>query len=105
LLHKLNKINSFETARKILKDWGIALNLRKIERLTYVFGRRGVNQRDIKVAQGQRGEIKPGNVLKDKRVVISADGGRTKIRLTEEGKLNPKTKRKSYKTELNFLNC
>jgi hypothetical protein len=68
--------HSFETARKILKDWGIDINLRRIERLTYVFGRRGVNQRDIKVAQCQRGEIKPDNLLKDKRVVISADGGR-----------------------------
>jgi hypothetical protein len=74
--------HSFETARKILKDWGIDINLRRIERLTYVFGRGGVNQRDIQVNQCQRGEIKPSNLLKDKRVVISADGGRTKIRLT-----------------------
>lgn len=91
--------HSFETARKILKDWGIDINLRRIERLTYVFGRGGVNQRDIQVNQCQRGEIKPSNLLKDKRVVISADGGRTKIRLTEEGKLNPNTNRKSYKTD------
>jgi hypothetical protein len=91
--------HSFETARQVLKDWGIDINIRRIERLTYVFCRYGINQRDIKVNQCQRGEMKPSHVLKDKRVVISVDGGRTKIRLPEEGKLNLKTNRKSYKTD------
>jgi hypothetical protein len=49
--------HSFETAREILKNWGLKISLRRLERLTYVFGRRGLNQRNIKVNRSRRGEI------------------------------------------------
>jgi hypothetical protein len=37
--------------------------------------------------------------LKDKKVVISVDGGRTRVRIYQQKKLNPKTKRKKYTGE------
>jgi hypothetical protein len=37
--------------------------------------------------------------LKDKRVIISVDGGRTRVRIDKNEKPNPKTKRKKYTGE------
>ena len=40
-----------------------------------------------------------GKVLKDQRVVISDEVGRSKIRINKKGKLNPKTNRRGYHGE------
>ncbi len=46
--------------------------------------------------QLQQGTLPTGSVLKDKRVVISVDGGRTRLRINKKGKRNPKTHRHGY---------
>lgn len=72
---------SFEAARTTLIDWGINISLKRIERLTYYFGKIGINLRQSKLTSLALGSLATSNVLKDQRVVIAVDGGRTFIYL------------------------
>ena len=78
---------------------GITVSLKRIERLTYHFGRQGLSLRDSKIFQLRRGSLPTGKVLKDQRVVISDEVGRSKIRINKKGKRNPKTNRRGYHGE------
>ncbi len=40
---------SFEMARQTLKDWGVKISLKRIERLTYRFGAEGLSNRNSKI--------------------------------------------------------
>lgn len=73
---------SFEAARTILTDWGINISLKRIERITYYFGKIGINLRQSKLSSLEVDSLPSGNVLKDQRVVIAVDGGRTRILLS-----------------------
>lgn len=83
-------------ARSTLRNWGINLSLKRIERLTYHFGRLGISQRDSKVFQLQQGTLPTGSVLKDQRVVIAVDGGRTRLRINKKGRRHSQTHRHGY---------
>lgn len=48
---------SFEAAHKILIDWGIDISLKRIERLTYQFGKIGINLRNKKLRGLQQGSL------------------------------------------------
>ena len=78
---------SFAAAQDNLKDWGIKLSDGCIQRLTYCFGRQGkaVSQRRLDQLQG--GLLQGGETLKGKRVVITVDGGRTRLRRRKHGKV------------------
>lgn len=91
--------HSFETAQKTLSDWGINLSLRRIERLTYQFGQIALSQRNLEVNSYLNEEMTSGDALKGKRVVVSVDGGRTKIRSSRLKNPNPKTNYFPYTTE------
>lgn len=88
--------SSFAVARSTLSQWGINISLKRIERLTYHFGGLGIGQRDDKVFKLQQGTLPTGSVFKDKRVVISVDGGRTRLRINKKGRRHPKTHRHGY---------
>ncbi|GCL36100.1 hypothetical protein SR1949_12000 [Sphaerospermopsis reniformis] len=90
---------SFEAARKILIDWGIDISLKRIERLTYKFGKIGINLRNEKLTELQFGSLSTKNVLKDQRVVIAVDGGRTRIRIPKKGRPRAKTNRRGFTGE------
>jgi len=90
---------SFEIARQTLIDWGIKISLKRIERLTYKFGAEGLSIRNSKVLALQGDRLEMGESLKDKRVIISVDGGRTRVRIYDQKKPNPKTQRKKYRGE------
>ena len=90
---------SFETARQILIDWGVKISLKRIQRLTYKFGLEGLSIRQSKIRAVERDLLPTSSSLKDKRVIISVDGGRTRVRIYEPKKPNPQTKRKKYKGE------
>ena len=47
----------------------------------------------------KQGNLATKNILKDKRVVISADGGRSRLIEYKGRKRNPKTNRRPYKGE------
>ena len=91
--------SSFEIARQTLIDWGIKISLKRIERLTYKFGGEGLSIRNSKVLALEGNSLPTGSQLKDKRVIISVDGGLTRVRIDKNEKPNPKTKRKKYTGE------
>ncbi len=91
--------SSFETAQLTLKDWGIALSLRRIQSLTYSFCQAALSQRRSKLFHLEKGDLPSTNTLKGKRVVISVDGGRTRLIDYQARKRNPKTNRRGYKGE------
>ncbi len=88
--------SSFEAAYTILIGWGINISLKRIERLTYQFGKIGINLRQSKILNRQLGNLPEGNVLKDQRVVIAVDGGRSKIRINKKGRKKSQTKRHGF---------
>ena len=66
--------SSFDAARQTLIDWGINISLKRIERLTYCFGKIGLSLRESKIFNLNIGNLITGNILKGQRVVIAADG-------------------------------
>lgn len=87
---------SFEAARTTLIDWGINISLKRIERLTYYFGKIGTDLRKNKLNDLESGTLSNLNTLKDQRVVIAADGGRTRIRINKKGRRKVKTNRHGF---------
>lgn len=90
---------SFEAARTILTDWGVKISLKRIERITYYFGKIGINLRQSKLSSLEMGSLSTGNVLKNQRVVIAVDGGRTRIRINKKGRRKLKTNRLGFTGE------
>ena len=88
--------SSFEAACTTLSGWGIDISLKRIERLTYKFGQIGINLRQSKILNRQMGILAEGNILKDQRVVIAVDGGRSRIRINKKGRKNSRTKRHRF---------
>ncbi len=92
-------MNSFEIAKQTLKDWGVKISDERLERLTYKFGIEGLSIRQSKINALKRDRLETSSDLKDQRVIISVDGGRTRVRNYDQKLVNPKTKRKKYTGE------
>jgi hypothetical protein len=90
---------SFEAARSALGLMGIFMSASRVERLTYSFAQIGLNLRQNYLNQLERGELKPGQTLAGQRVVISVDGGRSRIRRPKRGRRRQKTGRHGYYNE------
>ena len=90
--------SSFEIARTQLIDWGIKISVKRIQRLTYQFGKIGLSLRNAKILSLDLGTLIKTEILKDKKVVISVDGGRTRERLYK-GERSTETNRYKYKGE------
>lgn len=88
--------SSFEAACTILTGWGINLSFKRIERLTYHFGQISINLRQSKILNRQLGNLPEGNILKDQRVVIAVDGGRSRVRINKKGRKKSKTNRHGF---------
>jgi hypothetical protein len=91
--------SSFEAAHTILGDWGINISLKRIERLTYKFGQISIDLRQTKISNLQQGKLPDVNILKDQRVVIAVDGGRSRIRINKKGRKNIKTNKHGFTGE------
>ena len=87
---------SFATARNTLQAWGISVSLKRVERLTYRFGQLGLFRRSERLNQHRHGTLPTTSILKDQHVVISVDGGRSRIRRTKKGKPRQPTNRHGY---------
>jgi hypothetical protein len=87
---------SFEAACSTLIDWGIDISLKRIERLTYLFGQIGINLRESKILSQANSNGYNINILKKQRVIIAVDGGRTKIRFNKKGRRSSKTHRHGF---------
>jgi hypothetical protein len=87
---------SFAVAQRLLREWGVTLSERRVERLTYRFGEIGLAHRQRQLEAMQTGSLPMGETLKGQRVVISADGGRTRLRRNKRGKRKQTTGRHGY---------
>lgn len=88
--HQGMLLTSFAQAREQLMDWGIQLSEGRIQKLVYCFGEQGKEIRQQYIEQLRRGELPPGEWLRGKRVVISTDGGRARLRRKKRGKVGKK---------------
>lgn len=84
-------MNSLEDARLRLEQTGVKLSKNQIADIAYAFSRRA------RLAQQVQG-MTLGDSLKGRRVVISTDGGRTRIRTDKQGKRTKKGRRR-YRTD------
>lgn len=78
-------LSSFEEVRQVLCDHGMSLDIKVIRKLTYRYAERARAEQ-----QAGRIPLNDGDTLEGRRVVISTDGGRTRLR---EKKKGPKTKK------------
>ena len=79
-------VPSFQAAQSTLLLFGISLSTKRVKRLTYSFGQIGLDIRQSRIEQLKRGELEVGRTLAGQRVVISVDGGRTRIRRPKKGR-------------------
>ena len=68
-------------ARQTLKDWGVKINLKRIQRLTYKFGAEGLSLRNSKILALEKNSLATNSLLKDKRVIISVDWGKVREKM------------------------
>ena len=88
--------SSFAVACKQLQEWGIKLSEQRIERLTYCFGRAGVQLTEQWMAQLEQGQLPVGETLRGQRVGLNVDGGRTRLRRNKKGKPKANGRRGYY---------
>jgi len=87
---------SFASAQQLIEDWGIRLSCRRIKRLTYCFGEIGLALRSVSIEQASQGNLAAGQAMANQRVVISVDGGRTRLRRNKRGKRRQATGRHGF---------
>lgn len=87
---------SFASAQQLLQTWGIRLSSRRVKRLTYRFGEIGIGLRSAAIAQLSSRTLTAGEALTNQRVVISVDGGRTRLRRNKPGKRRQATGRRGF---------
>ena len=90
---------SFEAAQESLRLSGIDISTRRQRRLTYSFGQIGLNIRQSHLEQLMQGKLISRQMLAGQRVVISVDGGRTRIRKIKEDSFKKQTNRYGYEGE------
>ena len=78
-------LSSFEEVRQVLCDHGMTLDIKVIRKLTYRYAERARAEQ-----QAGRIPLNDGDTLEGRRVVISTDGGRTRLREKKQG---PKTQK------------
>ena len=84
-------MNSLEDARGHLKEMGVKLSVKQIATIAYHFSRRARQDQ-------QTGAMGISGSLKGRRVVISTDGGRVRIRQDKRGRRSKKGRRR-YRTD------
>jgi hypothetical protein len=83
--------SSFEEARDALAERGIELDKKSVRSIALDVGARALEQRDARLSAAREGHVF-GDELDGKRIVVSVDGGR--MRLREGGRRGRRGKRK-----------
>jgi hypothetical protein len=87
---------SFAIARNQLTEWGITLSEQRIERLTYSFGKAGIQLTEQWMEKMREGELPVGETFRGQRVGLNVDGGRTRLRRNKKGKPRANGRRGYY---------
>ena len=83
---------SFDIARRTLQSWGIALNIKTIQRLCQHLGNRAIEHR-------QRVAISDDDTVENRILLVSIDGGRLRERRKKRGRRPDKLQRQGYHTD------
>jgi hypothetical protein len=90
---------SFEQARQMVAWLGLDWSARRIRRISRAFCQVGLQQRADQLARWSAGQTPAGQALNGKRVVISVDGGRIRIRQPHRTGRKRKSGRRGYQGE------
>lgn len=88
---------SFELACQELKKRGIRLDIKTVVRAALEAGEQALTARKADMEAWKKGELKPGTELQGRKVVVSVDGGRVRIREAHAGR-RTKGKRHRFNT-------
>ena len=89
---------SFDEAREALAERGVHITKETVRNLTLKVGDEALRQRDARVTLAKRGAVL-SDEFAGQRVVISADGGRIRMREGgQRGRKGKKSKRRKYRT-------
>jgi hypothetical protein len=99
---EVTEANSVRVATASLAERGLKIGLEPALRLTYLLAGRALEHRQEWMTaleeQAERGESAPSGPLAGRRVVISLDGGRVRLRVpATAGRRNAKTGHRKYK--------
>lgn len=92
---------SMKAAKERLSRWGLSLNIKTIRRISEAFAKTGLAIRDAWLKEDDPHDtplILETESFKGKRVLISTDGGRIRIRKNKRGKISKGNKRHGYNT-------
>lgn len=87
---------SFAAACHTLTQLGIAMSIKRVARVTHAFNQVGLQQRHHWAEQYRQGNLPTGTLLKGQRVVLSVDGGRTRIRRPKHGRRRKRSRHHGY---------
>lgn len=93
------QLPSFEQARHLVGWLGLSFPASRIRHISTNFGQIGLQIRDQKLTQLKAGKLLASNRLAGKRLVVSVDGGRIRIRVPITRGRRRKSGRRGYKTE------
>ncbi|NEP52289.1 MAG: ISLre2 family transposase [Moorea sp. SIO3C2] len=88
--------SSFAQARDELNEWGIRLSEGRVQSLVYRFGDAGEAIRQDYIEQMRAGELATGEWLANRKVAISVDGGRARVRRNKKRGKRLKSGRRGY---------
>jgi len=95
---EMTESTSYEVALASLRERGVDISKQVAMRLTYVMAARALELRDARIEEATRYDLPETGELAGKRVFVSIDGGRTRIRHTPKaGRRNAKTRHRRYK--------
>ena len=77
--------NTFQEAEDALRREGVAISVKRLRTVSLNFSRAALHERSRRVESLESGKIKSGDSLKNKRVVITIDGGGIRTRLAKRG--------------------
>ncbi len=77
--------NTFQEAEEALRREGVAISVKRLRTVSLNFSRAALRERSKAVEALESGTSKPGDSFKNKRIVITIDGGRIRTRLAKRG--------------------
>mgnify|MGYP001814665876 CR=1 FL=1 len=90
---------SFEQAQPLVAWLGLNFSTSRIRRISVAFCRAGLQVRAQRMARLAAGKMPAGKALQGKRVVVSVDGGRIRVREPITQGRKRKSGRRGYKTD------
>jgi hypothetical protein len=98
----LSALNApFTEARETLQRHGVEISEKRVRSISENVGEKALENRENELQKYDQGELEKETTFSGERLVITIDGGRTRIRKQKKGKKKKNQKRKGYYTDWN----